>query len=104
MKRTSSLVAALVLLTPAIAGAAMDINKMQTASGLAEIISRAEHCGYKVDEAALETYYEKSGLANPEALAFISGNIAMSEFAEKPSASTCTLARTTARSIGILAE
>lgn len=94
----------LVSLAPLPAIAEMTIEKMQAASGLATIISNAEHCGFSIDETALENYYLKAGLAEPDALSYISTKLKFAERQEKPSKSVCTMSRTTARSIGILAD
>lgn len=81
---------------------AMDLDKMGMASGLAEVLSKADGCGYQIDEAALEKYYETNGLATPEILSYISNSISVAKFGSQPTKSDCTLARTTAKSIGVL--
>lgn len=83
---------------------AMDLRQMQLASGLVEIITKSGPCGYEIDVAALEAYYAGEGLATPEVLSFISDGVSLSGFDGEPSAADCTLARTTARSIGVLKQ
>lgn len=105
MKGLSSLsFTALWLISSPMSGMAMDLDKMGMASGLAEVLSKAEGCGYQIDEAALEKYYESNGLATPEILSYISNSISVAKFGDQPSKSDCTLARTTARSIGVLSQ
>lgn len=99
-----SVVTAGIWLAFASASSAMDLQQMQLANGLSEIMSKAEPCGYAIDDAALEAYFTEHGLATPEILSFISSNVAVGEFAGSPTAADCTLAKTTARSIGILAQ
>lgn len=84
--------------------AALSLEQMQTANGLAEIVSSAEICGYAINQTAIEDYYLKSGLATPEALSFITSKIATSTLGAKPSPTSCTLTKATARTIGILSE
>ena len=72
------------------------------ANGLAEIIYSAEGCGFVLDEAAVETYYIKNSLDNPKALSHISSMVSIKGMDEPPTKTACTMARVTARSIGIL--
>lgn len=99
MKR---LFVALIVLGVAPAFAQMDIVTMQRANGLTEAIKAAKHCGYSIDQSKLEAYYVEAELDDPETLSFISSSIALAEFDAKPDASSCTMARITARKIGIL--
>lgn len=101
MIRTGIFVAMLMVTAPA--GAEMNFAKMQIASGLVEIISKAEACGYTVDEGALESYYVEQDLANPETLSFISNSLSVAEMGDPPSSTDCTMARVTGQSIGVLA-
>lgn len=84
---------------------ALDFKKQQIAQGLAEILSNAENCGYEIDDAAIEAYYVKVGLDTPEGLAFVTNMVSLNEMGGKKSEKTaCTLARTTAKSIGVLVK
>ena len=80
----------------------LSLAQMQKASGLAEILTKAKPCGYEVNDAALESYYLNNGLATPEALSFISNTLSLAELDDTPTASDCTMARTTAKAIGLL--
>jgi hypothetical protein len=80
---------------------AIDLEKMQTANGIAAIVSNAESCGFKVNEDALADYYVKSGLATPEGLAYVDGMISIKKISEKPTVSQCTIARVTAKASGL---
>ncbi len=86
------------------AQAQIDITTMSKGSGLAEIIFKAEHCGYAVDQAKLDKYFAANGLDTPESLTWISNAIKAAEYEGKPTASDCTMARATARKIGVIAE
>ncbi|SOC47656.1 hypothetical protein SAMN05892877_13212 [Rhizobium subbaraonis] len=86
------------------AGAAMGLEEMQAASGLADILTSAEHCGYTVDDQALQNYFVAKKLDTPEILAFIKDSMAGKKFSEKPNSSECTLSRSTAASIGVIAQ
>jgi len=97
-------VAALGILMFSTPSAALEIEKMSMAGGLAKVISAAGSCGYQIDDAALERYYETSGLATPEILSYISNLITIAKAGDPPTKNDCTLARTTARSIGILSQ
>jgi hypothetical protein len=97
------LIAALLIAMPASAFA-IDLDKMQIANGLAAIVSNSDVCGFKINEDALADYYVKSGLANPEALAFVNDVISLKSISEKPSSAQCTLVRTTAKTSGLLVE
>lgn len=103
MKRLSIAVA-IVAASTVQAAAQIDIMKMQVANGLAETIKASKHCNFRIDQDELENYYTKAGLDAPEILSFISSSIALSEFDDKPDASSCTMAKMTARKIGILEE
>lgn len=81
---------------------ALEFEKQQVADGLATIVASSEPCGYALNEEALEAYYVKVGLATPEGLAFVSNMISLKSFGDKPNKTECTLARTTARSSGVL--
>lgn len=83
---------------------AMGLEEMQKADALAKVVSYAKPCGYSVDDAALEKYYETAGLDKPETFAFISNSIAMNEVGDPPSKSECTMARMTAKKLSILAK
>lgn len=91
-------------LVAAPATADMNLKQMQIASGLAEIIKNAKPCRYTVDQASLEKYYLASELANAEVLAYIAGLISLSEYDNPPTDTDCTMAKVTAKTIGILAE
>jgi hypothetical protein len=98
--------AVLTLLTTLVSTGAiaqMDLQLMQKANGLAEIMAKSAACGYEIDQAKLDEYFAKSGLDNPETLSFISSSVQTAEFLGKPTPSDCTIARSTARSIGVLA-
>lgn len=82
----------------------ISVEQMGVATGLAEIISSADACGYKVDQDALASYYSTQGLATPRVLSFISGTITMNKKAAKPSPSQCTLIKTTATAARLLAD
>ncbi len=101
MRRT---MVAVVCLVSASAAQAVDFKQMQLANGLVEIMNKASPCGYEIDDTALEAYYVDNGLATPELLSFISAGVSLSEYDDPPSSSDCTLARTTARAIGILTQ
>ncbi len=80
---------------------ALDSDQKQTAQGLADIISSAPSCGFEVDTPALEAYYAKTGLDTPEGLAYF--NHMMTIFSgSKWDKNACALAKTTAKSIGVL--
>ena len=95
-----------VLLTAVLTSSAfaLDLDKMQTANGLAAIVTSADSCGFKINEDALADYYVKSGLANPEGLAYVNGIISLNSMSDKPSSAECTLVRTTAKASGLLAQ
>ncbi|MFN4098139.1 MAG: hypothetical protein ACK4GT_00045 [Pararhodobacter sp.] len=89
--------------TLTVSAAAMDTAKMSLANGLAEVIGKAETCGYEIDQNRLDNYFVEQGLDTPEALAWIS-MMADPMVHGDARASDCTLARATARSIGVLAQ
>jgi hypothetical protein len=102
MVRLAASIAAFAALT-APAAAELTLKQMQTAMGLAQIISGAKHCGYLVDQPALERYFATTGLDNPEALAYISSNVWASNMMDEQTPSTCTISKMTAKNIGVLA-
>ncbi|WP_028034573.1 hypothetical protein [Chelativorans sp. J32] len=81
-------------------------NPMGAATGLVTILSAEEKCGYAIDQAKLEEYFVKSGVAaDPSLLAFIDSGVSLNRRRnEEPTASICTMARATAEQVGILAE
>lgn len=103
MIRTFAVITALTA-SIGFASAEMSVDQMSKATGLANILKNANACEYSIDQPALESYYVGTDLATPEVLSYISGTVALAEFNEPPSESECTMARVTARSIGILAE
>lgn len=82
---------------------AIEFEQMEIAMGLAQVIAYAEPCGYKVDQAGLETYFEKVGLSTPEGLSYVTVNVPR-QVKEPPSEAGCTMARSTAKSIGVLSN
>lgn len=97
-------VAAAALLVATTASAQMNLETMQKANGLAEIIKKSKPCKFSINQPALEKYYAENGLANPEVLSFISANISLAAYDEPASEADCTISKVTARSIGILQE
>lgn len=80
---------------------ALDSDQKQIAQGLANILSSAPSCGFEVDTPALEAYYAKTGLDTPEGLAYFNHmmTVVAGSGGDK---NACALAKTTAKSIGIL--
>lgn len=100
--RLAILVMCAALGTAGGASAQMNLNQMQKAAGLAEIIAKEEPCGYTIDQDKLAQYFEASDLDNPEALFYINGTAQSSGLMGSPTKSDCTMAKTTAQSIGVL--
>lgn len=92
----------IALAFPPSALAQMDIATMSKGNGLAEIIYKAEHCGYKIDQSKLDAYFAANKLDSPEILSWISTAIDAASLEGLPSPSSCTMARATARKIGVL--
>lgn len=90
------------LLAASAANAQMDMMAMQKANGLAGIIAKSSHCGYEVDQPKLEAYFSENGLDTPETLSFIDATVQTADLLGEPSASDCTMAKATARAIGVL--
>ena len=86
------------------ATAQMDLMTMQRASGLAQIMARSSSCQFDLDQSKLDAYLQANGLDTPETLSFISSSVQTADLLGAPTPSDCTLARTTARSIGVLAQ
>lgn len=82
--------------------AELSLERMSKANGLANIIANAGACDYSVDQGALESYYVASGLATPEALSYISAAVSLAQYGDEPSESECTMARVTAKALGIV--
>ena len=97
-----SVVAALPALTAQYAFAAMDMETMSKASGLAKIIASAEHCGYTVNDEALASYFETKKLDDPETFDFIQNSITVQKMQDKPNSSACTMAKRSGTKIGII--
>jgi len=98
-----SILAALVICVstlPTLAG--LSAKDMELAHGLAKILTIADRCGYLIDQAALKHYYQSSGLDTPEALGAISLLSMNYEDGPPPTASDCTLAKTTGEKLGIV--
>lgn len=94
--------AALVILgTQHPSWAGLEFDQMEIAMGLAQVIAYAGPCGYKVDQSGLEKYFEKVGLSSPEGLSYVTVNVPR-QAKEPPSEAGCTMARSTAKSIGVL--
>lgn len=89
---------------PTLADAEMSLTDMQKADALAKIIGHAEQCGYGIDDVKLEDYYSKSGLNNPEVFSHITNLIELNSLNASPTKSECTMARLTAKKIGILTQ
>lgn len=100
MRATLTLLATLVSTG---AFAQMDFQLMQKASGLAEIMAKSTACGYELDQSKLDEYFAENELDTPETLSFISASVQTADLLGKPTPSDCTIARSTARSIGVLA-
>ena len=98
------LVVLMLIALPPSARAEMNLQQMQSANGLAEIIKRSKPCGFTIDQAGLEKYYVEQKLDNAETLAFIASSIGLADLDDPPTESDCTMARITARSIGVLAQ
>ncbi|KEC73892.1 hypothetical protein RLPCCGM1_c2011 [Rhizobium leguminosarum bv. phaseoli CCGM1] len=101
MKRIALSVAGLIMAAPAQAD--LDFKQMETATGLAKILGYARVCGYSLDRSALERYFTSAGLATPEGFSYVSANM-KHLFTEKPSEDECTLAKATAKEMGLVAE
>lgn len=93
----------IVSLAPTFAKAEMTFADMQKADALAKVIGNAEQCGYTIDDAKLEAYYSKSGLDSPEVFSHITNLLDVNTLKPSPTKSECTMARLTAKKIGILA-
>lgn len=98
------LLAASAIMAAGGACAQLDIGTMTKANGLAEIIYKAEHCKYVLDQSKLEAYFAQNHLDSPEILNWISMATDAASIEGPPTASACTLARATALKIGILAN
>jgi hypothetical protein len=72
-------------------------------SGIGKLIARAGHCGYELDDDALQQYYEKQGLATPQVLAWVSveASIESANLAGL-APGECSVSKATARSMGVL--
>ena len=102
MRATYFLLASLAIPSPAFAE--INIATMTKGNGLAEIIYKADHCGYTIDQNKLDAYFAANKLDSPEALAWISSAIDGAALEGAPTSSSCTMAKATARKIGILAD
>lgn len=86
------------------AQAQMDIATMSKGNGLAEIIYKADHCGYTIDQSKLDAYFASNKLDSPEVLSWISTAIDAAALEGAPTPSSCTMAKATARKIGVLSN
>lgn len=103
MPSRSICLAAIVLASVGHAAAESDLKLMAKANGLAEIMVGAEQCGYKIDQAKLDSYFTENGLDTPEILTFISNTVTLEEFGgSAKSKSQCTIAKATARKLDLL--
>lgn len=95
MKSITAL-AAMMLMT----GAAMaEEYDLQSAMGVAKIISSASACGYDVDQAGMEKHMADVGLNSTAALGIISTAVSV---AVNPSDAECTAIRSTAKALGLI--
>lgn len=102
MKNRCLLVLSLVAVSaPA---SAMDLEIQQRASGLALIMAATEPCQFQLDQAALDRYFTTNKFDQPETLSFISNSVVVKKVTGKFDPATCTIARRTAESTGLLAK
>lgn len=72
---------------------------LQAAIGVAKVISSADACGYKIDQAGMDKHMADAGLNSSAALGIISTAVSV---AEKPSEAECTAIRSTAKALGLI--
>ncbi|MCA0345081.1 MAG: hypothetical protein LCH99_35985 [Proteobacteria bacterium] len=78
-------------------------EKLQKATGLAQIMARAETCKYALDAKKTRAYYVAEGLATPQVLDYISMKVAQeSGWAAQTTETECALTHATAEALGIL--
>jgi hypothetical protein len=94
---------ALFLLAGSVHAQAVPAEKLQTATGLAQIMARAETCGFAIDAEKVRAYYVAQGLATPQVLDYISMKIAQeSGWVAQTTETECAITHATAEAIGIL--
>lgn len=75
----------------------------EAATGLAQIMVRAEKCGYQVSPEKLQAYFVEKGMDKPEVLAWISTKSAQEAgWADQTTEAECVITRATAQAAGIL--
>lgn len=91
-------------LLPTLAGAEdVPAEKLQTATGMAQIMARAETCKFAIDAEKARAYYVAQGLATPQVLDYISMKIAQeSGWVAQTTETECAITHATAEAIGIL--
>ena len=83
-------------ITPALAS---DYD-VQAAYGVATIIASSPHCDFLIDQAGMDKHMADAGLQSSAALGFISAMVTSTT--EKPSDAECTVARSTAKALGLI--
>lgn len=85
------------------AHAELNVESMNTGSGLAQIMSREAKCGYKIDPKALAAYMKSSKMDAPDVLAWISNQKTYQDTQlGSVSAAECAATEAAARGIGII--
>lgn len=75
----------------------------ETATGLAQIMTRAEKCGYEIDPTKLKQYFVDQGLDRPDVLAWISHKSAQEAgWVDQTTADECVITKATAESIAVV--
>lgn len=75
---------------------------MMKGNGIGEILYKSKPCEFSINQPKLEAYLTKNGMDNPEALNWITMAMDAAELNGTPSVSECTMARVTAKKMGIL--
>lgn len=89
-------IAALILMT---GGALAEEYDMQSAIGVAKVISSASTCGYAIDQAGMDKHMADAGLNSSAALGIITTAVSV---AETPTEAECTAIRSTAKALGLI--
>lgn len=82
----------------------MDFQLQQRASGLALIMAAEQPCRYAINQDALDKYFATSKFDQPEILSFINNSVVVKKATGEFDSATCTIARRTAASAGLLAK
>lgn len=94
----------LISLLPTLASAEdVPPEKLQMATGLAQIMARAETCKFAIDADKTRAYYVAQGLATPQVLDYISMKITQETgWVAQTTEAECAITHATAEAIGIL--